>query len=463
MRKTMKKTTMMKAAACLACVAVAAAAPNDAATCEAMAEKLNQRFIVGSNRFNTTSTGQEARDELREWMASNGLLVSMCNPQGYPDVYGPCADEVGMDHISASWIGQTDRTKELVEADILSPLQLYPGTIGLVFNISNPDTEVLCVSPSDSASDARQPDAKGNPACGSFNKPVTESLRMIEEYLRSVKEGDKPNATLELAVSEWEKYYYLGDPSKNVTGVSGWDQMKWWEGDNVTSDANVTCSDLYWTSTDPGEKQWAAIKPLVPMEEYLADPKNVWDPTKTQWGSFPVYYNAGTWNMTSYEELLGHPLCVDDSDPCVMDGTCTEGGKIVEWLADPLEPQHFQQAMDMQVELYGKRIPGLPEGKASLPQWNEISVSKNANVKGGVEAIFVRKDFFGPGGTLELLEKQRGSGASTGPVPPRAKEFTEYGARQLAEGYYGGIPVVYASRKKEDVLAGKVFGCSPDP
>ena len=227
MRKTMKKTTMMKAAACLACVAVAAAAPNDAATCEAMAEKLNQRFIVGSNRFNTTSTGQEARDELREWMASNGLLVSMCNPQGYPDVYGPCIDEQ-MDHISASWIGQTDRTKELVEADILSPLQLYPGTIGLVFNISNPDTEVLCVSPSDSSSDNRQPDAKGNPACGSFNKPVTESLRMIEEYLRSVKEGDKPNATLELAVSEWEKYYYLGDPSKNVTGVSGWDQMKWW-------------------------------------------------------------------------------------------------------------------------------------------------------------------------------------------------------------------------------------------
>ena len=173
----MKKTTMMKAAACLACVAVAAAAPNDAATCEAMAEKLNQRFIVGSNRFNTTSTGQEARDKLREWMASNGLLVSMCNPQGYPDVYGPCIDEQ-MDHISASWIGQTDRTKELVEADILSPLQLYPGTIGLVFNISNPDTEVLCVSPSDSSSDGRQPDAKGNPACGSFNNPVTEYLGM---------------------------------------------------------------------------------------------------------------------------------------------------------------------------------------------------------------------------------------------------------------------------------------------
>merc|ERR1719252_516353 len=418
MRKTMKKTTMMKAAACLACVAVAAAAPNDAATCEAMAEKLNQRFIVGSNRFNTTSTGQEARDELREWM----------------------------DHISASWIGQTDRTKELVEADILSPLQLYPGTIGLVFNISNPDTEVLCVSPSDSASDGRQPDAKGNPACGSFNKPVTESLRMIEEYLRSVKEGDKPNATLELAVSEWEKKYYLGNPSKNMTGVSGWDQMKWWEGDNVTSDANVSCTDLF--SNLDGGRQWAAIKPLVPMEEYLADPKNVWDPTKTQRGSFPVYAKAGTWNMTSYEELLGHPLCVDDSDPCVMDGTCTEGELTVEWLADPLEPQHFQQAMDMQVELYGKRISGLPEGKASLPQWNEISVSKNANVKGGVEAIFVRKDFFGPGGTLELLEKQRGSGASTGPVPPRAKEFTEYGARQLAEGYYGGIPVVYASMKK---------------
>ena len=61
-----------------------------------------------------------------------------------------------------------------------------------------------------------------------------------------------------------------------------------------------------------------------------------------------------------------------------------------------------------------------------------------------------------------MLEKQRGSGASTGPVPPRAKEFTEYGARQLAEGYYGGIPVVYASMKKEDALAGKVFGCSPD-
>merc|ERR1711871_552498 len=427
--------------------------------------------------------GREAEPEVHRWIKQvqhyldgpggegriarvDGLERPSCvdvQSAGLPGRIRPLRRRGGNGSISASWIGQTDRTKELVEADILSPLQLYPGTIGLVFNISNPDTEVLCVSPSDSSSDNRQPDAKGNPACGSFNKPVTESLRMIEEYLRSVKEGDKPNATLELAVSEWEKSYYLGNPSKNMTGVSGWDQMKWWEGDNVTSDANVTCSDLYYTTSDPGEKQWAAIKPLVPMEEYLADPKNVWDPTKTQWGSFPVYNKAGTWNMTSYEELLGRPLCVDDSDPCVMDGTCTEGELLVEWLADPLEPQHFQQAMDMQVELYGKRIPGLPEGKASLAQWNEISVSKNANVKGGVEAIFVMKDLFGPGGTLELLEKQLGSGASTFPVPLRAKEFTEYGARQLAENYDGGIPVVYASMKKEDALAGKVFGCSPDP
>ena len=60
-----------------------------------------------------------------------------------------------------------------------------------------------------------------------------------------------------------------------------------------------------------------------------------------------------------------------------------------------------------------------------------------------------------------MLEKQLGKAVSF-PVPPRFKDYTEYSARQLAEGYYGGIPVVYASMKKEDALAGKVFGCSPD-
>merc|ERR1711871_150392 len=59
--------------------AVAAQDKNGTAACEAMAEKLNQRYLVGSNRFNTTETGQEARDDLREWMCSNGILLSMCN------------------------------------------------------------------------------------------------------------------------------------------------------------------------------------------------------------------------------------------------------------------------------------------------------------------------------------------------------------------------------------------------
>ena len=182
-------------------------------------------------------------------------------------------------------------------------------------------------------------------------------------------------ATLELG---WRGILLLGDPSKSII-VFGWDQMKWWEGDNVTSDANVSCTTLFNLGQ---RRQWAAISPWFPWK-YLADPKNV--ESKRQ-GGLSVC-QAGTWNMTSYEELLGHPLCVDDSDPCVMDGTCTEGELTVEWLADPLEPQHFQQVMDMQVELYGKRIPGLPDGKASLSQWNEISVSKTANVKGGVRHL----------------------------------------------------------------------------
>merc|ERR1711907_907829 len=84
-----------------------AAAPGNATSCVAMAERLNKRFLVGSNRFDAGgSTGAEARDKLREWMQSNGLLVQMCQPRGYPEVYGPCTDEFeGMDHIAASWIG----------------------------------------------------------------------------------------------------------------------------------------------------------------------------------------------------------------------------------------------------------------------------------------------------------------------------------------------------------------------
>ena len=62
---------------------------NDDSACQAMADKLNARFMVGSSRFDAGgSTGQEARDKLMQWLENNGLLLSMCDPDGYPDVIG---------------------------------------------------------------------------------------------------------------------------------------------------------------------------------------------------------------------------------------------------------------------------------------------------------------------------------------------------------------------------------------
>ena len=60
-------------------------------TCEEMADRLNEKWMVGSNRFDAGGkTGQEAREALGEWIDSNGILTTRCTPSGYPDVEGPC-------------------------------------------------------------------------------------------------------------------------------------------------------------------------------------------------------------------------------------------------------------------------------------------------------------------------------------------------------------------------------------
>jgi len=205
-----------------------------------MAEKLNERYAVGSNRFNTSATGQEARDDLRDWMKSNGILLSMCDPQGYPDVYGPCTDESSMDHLAASWIGLTDRAKDLVEADTFSPFPVYyMGGIGVVYDPAFEQLQLYCSSPTDMSSSGRQADEEGNPGCGPMKNNALygqdSQFRKIHDYFSG--DFNATNATVEYAATDALKQYYKA--------VSGWDQMDWKAGlDFAEAPFTKTCGTL---------------------------------------------------------------------------------------------------------------------------------------------------------------------------------------------------------------------------
>ena len=453
--KTMKKIVAVLA---LACVAVASAAPNNAtATCEAMAEKLNKRYMVGSNRFNTSATGQEARDELREWMTSNGILFSMCNPEGYPDVYGPCGDMfLGVDHIPASWVGLTDRARDLVEADTFDPFPVFAfGAVGLVFDPTFEQAQVYCSSPTDSASASRQPDEDGNPGCG----PQTSNLlygrdnhfRDVQAYL-----SGQVNASVEYdAANDLKEYYSM---------VSGWDQMNWKAGEDFASAPfNKTCAELFIPKT----KIWSAVTPVDQTMEgcraFISDPKNIVQ--KGKFGSMNVIGFSGTWdiNSTVIQEALGHEICIDDEDaPCLADGTCA--GVNLEWEgACTWKPEDFMSSIDAQHELGSRKIPGI-EGPSAY-QWNEVSMPLIANTPQGVEAIFHFGDYFDTW-TANAQKQAEGQGtqvdAFAKPYPSDYGTFAKYAAHKLAEGYYGGVPVVTVTPTKENALAGKIFGCSSD-
>jgi len=414
-------------------------------TCEKIAEKLNKKWMVGSNRFDAGGkTGQEARDALGEWIDSNGILTTRCTPSGYPDVEGPCTDGYIMDHVAASWVGLTDRAKELVESDKLLPFPVYESTgIGLIFDASKPEAGVLCSFPSDGASSERMPDEEGNKGCGPFKYDYyfgSESKRpIIEQYLLD-KQSNQANVTNEMQLRNYIREY-------NDT-VSTW-SLKDWETTGRTWE-DFTCED--WANTSQVPMNWTGFGPkdgssMEACKAYIQDPSNAWDEEKTRMGSFGYFVKAGTFD-DPYEAVLGHPICKNRSAECAVKADCV--GPPLEFVgACSWPPESFATAMDMWLELRSRVNP-------LQYQMNEISIDLEANGPGGVEALYVTNTPYGMIGQPELIELQ-----SSDPAAPPANitEYYTYAAKKLAEDYYGGVPVLLVNVTKENALAGTMFSC----
>jgi len=90
--------------------------------------------------------------------------------------------------------------------------------------------------------------------------------------------------------------------------------------------------------------------------------------------------------------------------------------------------------------------------------WNEISVPLEANTPQGVEAVFHFGSYFD---TFIANSLSQSPPEAADPLPADYAEYAKYAAQKLAEGYYGGVPVVTVTPTKENALAGKIFGCSP--
>jgi len=416
-------------------------------TCEEMADRLNEKWMVGSNRFDAGGkTGQEAREALGEWIDSNGILTTRCTPSGYPDVEGPCTDGFPMDHVAASWIGLTDRAEELVKTGKLLPFPVYedPG-IGLIFNTSTPETEVLCSFPTDATSAGRQPDDEGNNGCGPITTDYyfgSDSKRpMIEQYLEN-KENNIVNITNEMQVRNFIREYN--------DSVSTW-SLKDWETTGRTWE-DFTCVD--WLP-DYLQANWSAFTPkdtssMDACKAYTQDPSNVLAQDLTHMGLFGYFIQMGGWD-DYYEALLGHETCKDVSPPCVSDGTCPLNYPL-EWLgACSWAPENFQSAMDMWLELRSK-------ANTMQMQDNEICLALEANAPGRVEAIYVTNTPYGAIGQPELIDNIVKADAD---YPPKnVTDYFAYAAMKLAYEYYGGIPVVMVNPTREDALAGTMFSCN---
>jgi len=416
-------------------------------TCEEMADRLNEKWMVGSNRFDAGGkTGQEAREALGEWIDSNGILTTRCTPSGYPDVEGPCTDGFIMDHVAASWVGLTDRAKELVESDKLQPFPAFPVPgIGLIFDASKPEAGILCSYPSDASTDARQPDEEGNKGCGPRENDYyfgNKSRRpVIEQYLKD-KQNNQANVTNEMQVRNFVREY---NDSASTWSLKDWETTgRTWE--------NFTCGEWAGMSQD-----WTAFTPkdtssMEACKAYIKDPSNVWDEEKTHFGSFLYWQLEGmsTWD-DPLEAVLGHPSCKDTSNKCNSNGSCTV--MPIEWVgACSWPPESFASAMDTWLELRSRANP-------MQAQMNEISLDLEANGPGVVEALYVSNTPYGAIGNDKLIAEFI---KQTPPDQTPLKNVTEYfsyAAKKLAEDYYGGIPVVLVNATKENALAGTMFSC----
>ena len=412
----------------------------ESSSCQAMADKLNKRWMVGANRFDAGgATGEEARDLLMEWIGENGILTTKCTPVGYPEVYGPCTDGYIMDHVAASWVGLTDRAKELVEEDKLLPFPVFPTPgIGLVFNTSSAETKVMCSYPSDGASDGRM-----DKGCGPRKEDYyfgSESNRpMVEQFLHD-QATNTLNMTNKLQVQNFVRQYN--------DSVSTWQADNWEDTGRTWED--FTCRE--WANTND---TWSAFGPkntssMDACKAYTQDPSNVWNPEVTHMGSFFYYLMLGGWNDT-LAPLLGHPSCKDTMDACASNGSCM--GYPVEWVgACSWPPEDFQSAMDMWLELRSRANP-------LNIQMNEVELDLEANGPGNVEAIYTVNTPYTVISQKEVQDFFLKMGEPGTTSPENITEYYKYAADKLAKEFYGDIPVVTLNPTKEDALAGTLFSC----
>ena len=100
----------------------------------------------------------------------------------------------------------------------------------------------------------------------------------------------------------------------------------------------------------------------------------------------------------------------------------------------------------------------LNETSAVLVAGAPSTVAEQAAKAQGVEAVFHFGSYFD---TFIANSLSQSPPEATDPLPADYAEYAEYAAQKLAEGYYGGVPVVTVTPTKENALAGKIFGCSP--
>lgn len=435
-------------------------------SCEEMAERLNKRWMVGANRFDAGgATGEEAQHRLAEWMKDKGILTTVCTPKGYPDVDAPCTDGFIMEHgtafycvtfvisivltllfflVSASWVGLTDRAKELVEADVLSPFPVFtiPG-IGLVLNATAPQVDVTCSFPADGATSGRLPDGDNNHGCGPLISDYyfgsNPKRQIIERHLHDMKKNTV-NLTNDMLVNNLVRRYN--------DSVMTW-KLEDWENTGRTWE-DFTCTEwidlkFNWTGFSPKD-----TSSMEACKAYIEDPSNVWDEDKTTMGLLGFYEKMGAWDDV-LEPILGHRTCMDSSAECVAKGRCP--GFPMDWVgACSWPPENFQSSMDMWLELHSKTNP-------KMAQMNEVVLNMEANTLGGVEAIYVpniESSWVGNIFNKEFLEQMD---PEKYPLPLNTTAYFYYAAKKLAKEYYGGIPVVSLNPTKVSALTGTMFGC----
>ena len=415
----------------------------ESSSCQAMADKLNKRWMVGANRFDAgNATGEEARELLMKWIGKHGLLTTICTPRGYPYV-SACFDTFEMDHVAASWVGLTDQSLNLVQSGQLQPFPVYPMPgIGLVYNLSSPRVKILCAYASDAASAFRMKDEEGNPGCGPLKSDyyfgIDSKRPIIEQYLQDMRKNRKNMTNLAL-VSK-----IVGEYNRSV---STWDLKDWSKTGRTWKDFD--CNEWYNETSD-----WTAFTPantssMDACKVYIQDPSNLWNPKVTKLGNAFYFKKMGSWKDV-YKPLLGHPTCKERNARCVS--LCKCPGWSVEWMGACSWPaESFQVAMDMWLSLRNK-------ANRDMMQQNELSLNLAADGPGGVEAIYVYDEntLLGEQKLQSYLEHLM---PGDYPYPKNATQYFDYAAKQMAKEFYGDIPVLKLNPTKENALAGTLFSC----